>query len=311
MRGSDLLGHIYRRSASLTTDHGHIIVGPGDDCAVVRESGVDLLLKVDQLVVGRHATAETPADLIARKAIARTVSDIAAMAGSCSVALASAALPKGFNQSRADLLFDALSKWALHFGCPLVGGDIASQPKPEDPLVLTITLLGRPHAARGPVLRSTAKPGDLVCVTGALGGSLDTDSMGRHLTFEPRITEAVFLASTFGDALTAMMDISDGLGIDAGRMARASKVTIEIDADRLPRHGGIDLKRAISDGEDYELLFTVSPDAKLPETCPPGSGDTGTPITVIGRVTDEPGSGVWLLTADGREDIAAAGFDHG
>src|SRR4051812_43366535 len=124
MRELELLSRIYARSSDLAALYPQVIVGPGDDCAVVEAAGP--MLKVDQLIEGRHFVQGTSLDLIARKALARAVSDIAAMAGTPIAALAACALPRGFPQEPSNQLFEAVSRWARHFGCPLVGGDIAS-----------------------------------------------------------------------------------------------------------------------------------------------------------------------------------------
>lgn len=318
----------------------HIVVGPGDDCAVLRSASGDLqLITVDQLIEGRHFTHGTAIDRIARKIIARSVSDIAAMAGSPTWSLATAALPPDY--PHADKLFDAMAKWALHFGCPLVGGDIATlappspsstspssssvslpatlhidgTPIPARPgLMLTCTVAGIPHPRRGPVLRSAALPGDDVWVTGRLGGSFLS---GRHLSFEPRTREAHFLADTLGDRLHAMIDLSDGLGRDAARIAEASGVRIELHGPRLPVHPNVhSWDAAIADGEDYELCFTTAPTApappatphspaSLPEACP----HTDTPFTRIGRVV--AGAGCVLIDETGAShDITESGWDH-
>lgn len=302
MRETDLLHHVRDTARRLLADRPDVIVGPGDDCAVVRTSGGVLLLKTDQIVEHRHVAAGTPLDLVARKAIARTVSDIAAMGGTPRYALVGAALPRHYPQANAQLLADALHRWGLHFGCPVVGGDVATLPGEKDPFVLCVSIVGEPHP-RGPVLRSGAKPGDTLCVTGAIGNSFRS---GRHLTFEPRVAEAAWLASTLGDALGAMIDISDGVGLDAARIARASNVMIEIDAPRLRIHpdAGTPLQ-AIADGEDYELLFTLRPGCHIPDACPA----TGTPITPIGRcLPGEPGA--WLLDNGLRTDVSSLGWDH-
>lgn len=314
MRESELLSHIYGRSADLSAVFPHVITGPGHDCAVIATpSGDQLLLKVDQLVEESHfrgpvmiadAAAGTPVDLVARKGIARAVSDIAAAAGRPWSALASGTLPS--DCSYADALFDAMAKWARHWGCPLVGGDIASWKEGSSKLVVGISIIGLPHPTRGPVLRSGAQPGDALYVTGSLGGSFDaTTGRGRHLTFEPRLAEARWLADTLGPSLRAMMDVSDGLGRDAARLARASSVRIEIDAAALPRHAGVaDWRAAASDGEDYELLFATDPSVTFPANCPA----TGTPITRIGMVA--AGSGCFIR-ADGQLiDTTEMGWDH-
>jgi thiamine-monophosphate kinase len=271
----------------------------------------DVLISTDQLLATRHFDPDaTPVDLIARKAMARALSDIAAMAGAPLAGVVAAQLPRDY--ARADELFDACHAWAERFGCPLVGGDIATTP---GPLGLIVTVLGTPHATRGPVRRDGAQPGDMVCVTGALGGSLDS---GRHLTFEPRLAEGRALAETLGSRLHAMIDLSDGLGIDAGRIARASGVRIELDADRLPRHTDprgepLDWRRAAADGEDYELLFTIDPSdsgSELPTDA------AGTPITVVGRVADaatDADRGMCVIRTSAGETIDARrlGWDHG
>lgn len=300
MRESELLGHIYARSADLQARFPQVLVGPGHDCGAITTPG-SVLLKTDQLVSGRHYRDGTPIDLIARKAVARAVSDVAAAGGSPLAALAAATFPQGY--PHANDLFDALSRWAAHFGCPLVGGDIASWPNPG--AVLTVSIVGAPHAARGPVLRSGARPGDHIYVTGALGGSFDaTTGLGRHLTFEPRLPEAHWLCDTLGGDLHAMMDLSDGLGRDAGRLAAASGVRIRIDAKLIPCSAGVtSWSRAASDGEDYELLFAAPPG--IPGSCPL----TGTPITQIGEIL--PGSGC-VIDDGGREiDASQLGWEHG
>jgi len=308
MHESGLLAHIFGRSRDLAAAFPHVLVGPGDDCAVVAApGGAALLLKVDQLIEHRHFAPGTALDMVARKALARGLSDIAAMAGTPLAGLAAAALPAGFPQGRANELFDAANHWSRVFGCPLVGGDIAAFAEPSAPITLSITIIGLPHARRGPVLRSGAKVGDAVYVTGAIGGSLDVATGGgRHLTFEPRLREAAWLADSQGHDLHALMDISDGLGLDAGRLAQASAVAIDIDARAVPLAPGAGpVEKALADGEDYELLFTVDHSAHVPKLCPM----TGTAVTRIGTVT--AGSGCVMVMQDGaRRDITGMGFEH-
>lgn len=304
MREGELLEHIYTRSAGLEIPGGEIVVGPGDDCAVVRTpAGGELLITVDQLVEGRHAAPGTPVDLIARKAVARSISDIAAMGGTPCWALATGLLPDGF--AEGDELFDALASWARHWGAPLIGGDLASGGRsPEDgwvrtPLSLTVTVAGRMEPGVRPLLRRGARPGDAVWVTGPIGGSLDS---GRHLRFEPRL-EAGRAAAGSG-RVTAAIDLSDGLGLDAGRVARASGVRLELDAGSIPLHAdavsaGEGWREAIGSGEDHELLFCGVP----------GPGDTP-----IGRARAcEPGEapGVTVIGPDGdRLDAGERGWQH-
>lgn len=307
MRETHLLGHISARWAAQAARHPGVLVGPGDDCAVLRDggpapsAGTGLLVTVDHLVEGRHYAVGTPLELVARKALARSVSDIAAMAGTPAWSLATAALPPGYPDADAAELVDHLNRFAEHWGCPIVGGDVATTTDGA-PVVLTVTVAGRAHATRGPVLRSAARPGDVCWMTGALGGSLPS---GRHLTFEPRLAEARHLAGTLGERLHAMIDLSDGLGRDAARVAAASGARIVLEAPRFPLHPGADLATAAGDGEDYELFFTTAADAQLPPHCPA----TGTPYTRIGRV--EVGAGCVIVDAHGREwDCTQLGWEH-
>ncbi len=287
MNESELLAHIYARSENGAPG---VRVGPGDDCAVVELAGAPVLLTVDQLIEGRHYDAGAPLGAIAHKALARSVSDVAAMGGRPRFALATAALPAGF--AGADDLFDHMHRAALALGCPLVGGDIATT---IGPATLTTTLVGEPHATRGPVLRSGARAGDGVYVTGRLGGSY---ASGRHLAFTPRVAEAAALCDALGDDLHAMIDLSDGLGRDAGRVATASGVRMEIDAALVPLHEGVaDALTAAGDGEDYELLFTASAE--------PPAGIA----TRIGEVV--AGSGAVMCLATGESvNISEIGWEH-
>lgn len=301
MRESELLGHIYERSRGLVAAGARVLVGPGDDCAVVEVGGGvgggQLLLKVDQVVEGRHFVAGTAIDLIGRKAVARTVSDIAAMGGTPTVGLCGAVLPSGF--AEGDALFDAVSRWAMAFGCPLVGGDISMLGGGQaGPLALGMTVVGRVHATRGAVLRSGAMVGDGVYVTGRLGNSF---ASGRHMTFTPRVKEAARLCAELGERLHAMMDISDGLGRDAGRMCVASGVGMEIGAADVPRNADCATwERAVSEGEDYELLFTAA--GAVMREC------EGTMVTRVGTVVQ--GAGV-VVVADGKRiEAGEMGWEH-
>jgi len=298
VREDELLGHIAARSADLSARYPRVIVGPGDDAAVVRTpAGGELLITTDQLIEGRHFTPGTAIDLIARKAVARSVSDIAAMGGLPVWALATAILPDGY--AHADALFDAMAKWAKRWNCPLVGGDIAGSP---GPLALSVTVAGEMPPGASPILRSGARAGDAIGVSGPLGGSL---ASGRHLTFEPRLDIAAVLASRRGE-VRAAMDLSDGLGIDADRMARASGVVIEIEAGAIPlaasSEPGLSWLDACRDGEDYELLVALAPGTRFEG------------VTIVGtcreRRAGEPAHAAIVEPGGARHAGGSLGWDH-
>lgn len=286
IRESDLLRHIYARSQVMPP---HVRLGPGDDCALVALPG-DTLATIDQFVEGRHFRADWPTDLIARNAIARSLSDIAAMGGRPTCALAAGALRAG--AEHADELFDAMAQWARRWNCPLVGGDIAIV---GGPTVLSVVVLGAPHPTRGVVTRAGAQPGDSVYVTGAIGKA---KAAGWKHAIEPRINEGAFLCDALGSDLHAMIDLSDGLGRDGARVAEACAVRLEIDGASIPLAAGIaNWRDAAGAGDDYELLFAAA--SEVPPAAP-----SGVPITRIGRVV--AGSGCVI---DGH-DAAALGWDH-
>lgn len=322
MKESDLLQHIYARALDVAARYEQVLVGPGSDCAVVDSgtapSRAPVLLKVDQLIEHRHFTSQTPIPLVARKALARPLSDIAAAAGTPLCALVAATLPRGYPPESARQLVDCINDVGESFACPIVGGDIATSERDDAALHLSVAVIGKPHQTRGPVLRSGVRPGDFIYVTGTIGGSFLKNATaefpfpggGKHLTFTPRLQEAKWLADTLDDRLHAMMDVSDGLGIDAARLARASGIVIEIDAARVPLSNAvIDPQRALQDGEDYELLV-ATPKAPIRGEC----GTTGTAISLIGvaRARENDAEAACILRLpDGREISAEGlGWDH-
>ena len=302
MNESTLHNHIYNRSTDLTIGGGNkLIVGPGDDCAMYQTpSGELTLITVDQLVEGRHFEPSTSIDLIARKAIARSVSDIAAMGGTPSWSLGAGVLPKDY--PRADELFDAMHKWALHWGCPLIGGDIASHASADHPLTLSVTVGGSMPKDSSPVLRSGAKPGDELHLTGQVGGSFDS---GWHLLFEPRLQAGLWASA---NNVHAMMDLSDGVGRDADRIAKASGLIIEIDAAKLPiNHRCKDWREAVSEGEDYELLMCIDPSTTIPSMNPPMQGPIGTCRAC--KADETPGA--IIIDPHGHlHNASSMGWDH-
>ncbi|MCW5776132.1 MAG: thiamine-monophosphate kinase [Phycisphaeraceae bacterium] len=304
MRESDLLAHIYAIAAGADAAAAGVLVGPGDDCAVVRTPGGDeLLLTVDQVVEGRHFEPGTPVDLVARKAVARSISDIAAMGGVPAWGLAAGVLPEGYEHGRE--LCEALHRWGLHWRCPIVGGDIATGP---GPLTISVTVVGRMDGVE-PVLRAGARPGDQLWLTGQVGGSLES---GWHLRFEPRLEAGRNAARSA--LVHAMIDLSDGLGRDAARIGAASGVRLVIDAAKIPvTHRCPDWRHAVRDGEDYELLMCAAASNARSggppfHAVPPLIGPIG--VVRARRAGEAPGA--TILDAFGLEhDAGQMGWDHG
>lgn len=248
--GEDAL--VARLTALLAPGAG-VLVGPGDDCAAVEgpARGQALLLKTDCLVEDVHFTREANSRQVGWKAIARTLSDLAAMGGWPEHLLVTLALPPDRELRWVENLYRGMSRCARQFDCAVVGGETSSVPKGA-PAMISVAAAGKVRRARL-VTRAGGRPGDVLYVTGRLGGSL----RGRHLTFTPRLVEAKWLTANF--RLHAMMDLSDGLGADLPRLATASQCAYLLDLDALPRARGVTAEQAVGDGEDYELLFALSP----------------------------------------------------
>ncbi len=246
--------------------NGTVVAGAGDDCAVL-DFGLPeklFLFKTDAVVEGIHFMRETPPEKIGRKALARCLSDIAAMAGTPAAALVTIGLPKKFETEFVVKIYDGLNALAAKYGVAIVGGETTTNP---GGIFISIALLGT--VARGKqILRNGAKVGDAIFVTGELGGSL----AGKHLDFDPRIAEAQWLAEHF--PIHAMADLSDGLAGDLRHILTASKVGAELLKPAIPvsraaklqaqksAGGGASPKpaalAALTDGEDFELLLTVA-----------------------------------------------------
>ena len=287
-------------------DPAAVPVGPGDDMAVVTCGGRDLLVTIDQVLDGTHFVwADCGPRAAGRKAMARSLSDVAAMAAVPVAAVASVALPPGFARDQAEEIYRGLRAAGDAFACPLVGGDVASW---DGALAITVTVLACPAGAHEPVLRSGARVGDAICVTGQFGGAWHTE---RHLSFTPRIAEANALADRC--EVHAMIDVSDGLGVDLRRLCAASGVGAVIEAARVPIHTDATALRAddplaaaLGDGEDYELLFTLPPDQARAMIAQPVCE---APVTRIGLVQAD--RAVRLVGADGRgEELAPHGWEH-
>jgi thiamine-monophosphate kinase len=226
-----------------------VIAGPGDDCAILGRprDRTWTLFKADCVVEGIHFESGADSRKVGWKALCRAISDIAAMGGQPRHALVTLAAPRSTEVRWLDGLYAGLRKAAKRFDVGIVGGETA---RSQRGVFVNVALTGEVDRSRC-IRRSGGKPGDLLYVTGRLGGSI----AGHHLGFTPRLAEARWLAEH--TRVRAMMDLSDGLAADLPRLAAASGCGFVIDPDRLPRQRGCTAEQALGDGEDYELLFAV------------------------------------------------------
>lgn len=284
--------------------HSAFLCGIGDDMAVLRPPNSSILLSSDLLLDGVHFdSSEHSFSRIGRKAVARSLSDCAAMAVHPVAVLVSVALPYPMVDSSVRDLLDGMHTMAGQFDVGVAGGDTARW---NGPLVCDVCVLGEPYPGIKPVLRSGARMDDRIYVTGSLGGSI----CGKHLDFLPRIHEARRIADELGESLHAMMDLSDGLSLDLWRILAASGVGAALDERLLEsvisedarrcaiRDGKSPLEHALCDGEDYELLMAVAPEADV----------SGLDLHPIGTITRD---GFLLLRRDGTiETLQPQGWVH-
>lgn len=282
----------------------------GDDCAVVAApAGGEWVVTTDMLLEGTHFDLATAsARDVGRKAMNVNVSDVAAMGCRPRFALTAVGVSRRHGGRVLRELYAGLAMAARRAGVVLIGGDTNSH---AGGLVIAVTLLGEVPRGGRPFLRSAARPGDAVCVTGALGGSI----LGRHLRFEPRVATALALRRRV--TVHAMIDVSDGLSVDLGHVLEESGVGAEIESARVPiaaaarRRAAVSgrepLAHALHDGEDFELLFTLP--AEQAERLH-GRRIGGARVSRIGRVLR--GGGAWLRAPDGaRTRLRPEGYQHG
>lgn len=307
------------------------VVGIGDDAAVV-EGQPTRVVSVDAVVDGVHFdTASWPATAIAWKAIATAVSDLAAMAVDPTEVYLSLGLPAGTGEALVDGLIDGTEAVAGELGVTVAGGDTVGSPV----LFLAVTVIGEAAEPGAVVLRSGARPGDLVAVTGELGGAkaglllVSEEGAGHSGDVEQALVDRLlrpvprlsFAAGLRGAGVSALIDVSDGLVADLGHIASASGVGIRIDAERVPvqkgveeiavRSGAVGLDFALTGGEDYELALTFPPEA-ADELAALAAG-IGLAFTVVGEVLEGAGVEIRLRGEPylvGGTEGGQGGFEH-
>jgi thiamine-monophosphate kinase len=302
---------IEQLKASLPTNPS-VVVGCGDDCAVL-DLGIPekfLLFKTDAVVEGVHFLSTAAPEQIGHKALARCLSDIAAMAGTPTSALVTIGLPKTFEAEFVKKIYDGMNDLARRHGVAIVGGETTTNP---ERMFISISLLGTVEKSKCP-LRSGAKAGDAIFVTGQLGGSITE----KHLAFEPRLTEARWLAEHF--EIHSMIDLSDGLASDLRHILHESKVGAEILAKSIPISRAAKLQSraessakppllaALTDGEDFELLFTVASKSAVALLDAWKTKFPDVKLTCIGKISKEPG--LKLRDKDGVRELNAQGYVH-
>jgi len=289
--------------------HPRLRVGPGDDAAVLRLARHDDCVMTVDLLTDHvdFELAEVDPRRVGRKALAVNLSDLAAMAARPLAAVIAVALPRTGGMALAKALCEGMIPLAEEYDLAIAGGDTNSW---DGPLAISITLLGQ-TTPQGPLLRSGARPGDRIVVTGSFGGSI----LRHQFDFDPRVEEALAIHQRYG--LHAGIDVSDGLSIDLARLCRESRCGAVLDASTIPiaddarrlaeelADGSTPLDHALGDGEDFELILAVPPDeaermlAERP---------VEVPLSVVGRFTEEPG--LWIVDATGRHELTPSGWEH-
>jgi thiamine-monophosphate kinase len=289
-----------------------VVTGAGDDCAVLDFGLPDklFLFKTDAVVEGIHFEKATPPEKIGRKALARCLSDIAAMAGTPVAAVVTIGLPEHFEPEAVGKIYGGMSRFAKRYGVAIVGGETTVNP---GCLFISVALLGT--VGRGKqILRSTAKAGDAIFVTGELGGS----PAGKHLDFEPRLAEARWLAEFV--PIHTMIDLSDGLAGDLRHILEASGVGAELLKAGIPISRAAKesargnpftktaLTAALTDGEDFELLFTVAAGDAVKLLDAWKKQFPKLRLSCIGKIN--PGTGVTIRDKDGVRPLTVHGYVH-
>jgi thiamine-monophosphate kinase len=268
-------------------------VGIGDDCAVLDLGGKEYLLwATDMLTEGVHfRVKEAGYKKIGRKAVAVNVSDIAAMGGVPKYITVTLGLPKSTGQVAVKSIYDGIFGICKEYGIKVIGGDTNRSSK----LVIDISIIGFADKKRL-VTRRGAKKGDAILVTGPV-----RDGRKKHLDFAPRLKESRFLTGRYN--LSSMIDISDGIAMDLGRLCAESRTGARVYADKIPLSKGLSLNDALHFGESFELLFTMKKE-KAKALAKKGK------YFIIGEMVDKK-KGVKIVDRKGKESVLKMkGFSH-
>ena len=289
-----------------------VVVGAGDDCAVLDLELPDkfLLFKTDAVVEGIHFHATTEPEKIGRKALARCLSDFAAMAGTPTAAVVTLALPKDFDAGFLKKIYEGINRLAEVHGVAIVGGETTTNPERT---LISISMVGTVAKAKC-ILRAGAKAGDAIFVSGELGGSLSA----KHFDFEPRLIESRWLAENF--SIHSMIDVSDGLAGDLRHLLHAGQVGAELLSSAIPISRDAKLQAraessakppllaALTDGEDFELLFTIASRDAVQLVDEWKKQFPKVRLSCIGKITKN--LGLQLREEKGVRTLSAHGYVH-
>ena len=297
--GEDRLVEMIRRLCR-PTEVGGVVQGIGDDCAVVEWGAGRGLLKTDAVVEGVHFLPETEPTRVGAKALKRVLSDLAAAGGRGGNVLVTLGVSSETRVEWVRGVYEGLVTTARRFGVSVIGGETVECPSLR---MISVSVAAEAGATGIVPGRAGARVGDAICVTGVLGGSFASE---WHLEFEPRLMEGRWLVE--GGWVTAMMDISDGLGRDLGRLAKRSGCGFRLFAAAVPLREGADVGGALSDGEDFELLLTVAAERLEALREAWAVAFPGLALTVVGEMTE---SGISECVGEGGlKDLSRAGWEH-
>jgi thiamine-monophosphate kinase len=292
MRETQIIERIRRQAFDNLQDEA-LIRGIGDDCAILRPGArEDLVFTSDFVLEDRHFTLATHSpSAIGEKALARSLSDLAAMGAAPIFCLVSLAVPAKLGGAFVERFYKGLLRAANQYAVSLAGGDLAR----FDKVIADVTCCGRVPRGKS-LLRSGAKAGHRIYITGKLGAAAHAFSTGMPILPVPRLAAGIALRKL---GVSSAIDVSDGLSLDLQRVCQESHVSAQISSELLPiaRHATLD--QALNGGEDYELLFTAAPKIKIPAAI----GKLH--IAEIGRIT----RGAGAVTMDGHP-LQSKGFDH-